>query len=166
MFVCASVVWLVWALATPAQAPGETASLAFDHPAIQYDTRPLDDRVTRLARDLASGKVHIQPGPDGYLPGLLKALDLNPDSQSMVFSKTSFQAARIDPRNPRAIYFNDDVQVGFVRGSNLLEVAALDPKQGVVFYSVDIASNPPQFDRRDACLQCHISPGTLGVAGL
>jgi hypothetical protein len=83
-----------------------------------------------------------------------------------VFSKTSFQSARIDPRNPRALYFNDDVQVGFVRGSNLLEVAALDPQQGVIFYSFDVTANPPQFDRRDACLQCHLSPGTLGISGL
>ena len=166
VLICATALWLIWAVGTRAQAPGETVSLAMDHPAIQYDTRPIDDRVTRLARDLASGKVKIQPGADGYLKGLLQALDVNPDSQMLVFSKTSFQAARIDPRNPRALYFNDDVQVGFVRGSDLLEVAALDPRQGVVFYSVDIASNPPQFDRRDACLQCHISPGTLGVAGL
>ena len=166
VMACAAVLSLIWALGTMAQGPGETASLAIDHPAIQYDTRPIDDRVTRLARDLASGKAHIKAGPDGYLHGLLEALDVNPDSQALVFSKTSFQAARIDPKNPRALYFNDDVQVGFVRGSNLLEVAALDPKQGVIFYSVDIASNPPQFDRRDACLQCHLSPGTLGISGL
>ena len=166
ILACATATWVVWTLGTQAQATGETVSLAIDHPAIQYDTRPIDDRVTRLARDLASGKTKITPGPDGYLQGLLHALDVNPDSQMLVFSKSSFQAARIDPRNPRALYFNDDVQVGFVRGSNLLEVAALDPKQGVVFYSVDIASNPPQFDRRDACLQCHLSPGTLGISGL
>lgn len=126
----------------------------------------MDDRVTRLARDLASGKIHLTPSADGPLPGLLHALGVNPDSQTLVFSKTSFQAARIDPRNPRALYFSDDVMVGFVRGSNLLEVAALDPKQGVVFYSFDSASNPPSFDRRDACLQCHTSPGTLGIPGL
>ena len=126
----------------------------------------MDDRVTRLARDLASGKVHLTPSADGPLPGLLHALGVNPDSQTLVFSKTSFQAARIEPHNPRALYFSDDVMVGFVRGSDLLELAALDPKQGVVFYSFNGASNPPSFDRRDACLQCHTSPGTLGVPGL
>ena len=148
------------------QTLGETALIPIDHPSIQYDTRPMDDRVTRLARDLASGKIHLTPSADGPLPGLLHALGVNPDSQTLVFSKTSFQAARIDPRNPRALYFSDDVMVGFVRGSNLLEVAALDPKQGVGFYSFDSASNPPSFDRRDACLQCHTSPGTLGIPGL
>ncbi len=148
------------------QALGETALIPIDHPAIQYDTRPPDDRVTRLSRDLASGKVKLHPGSDGYLPVLLQALGVNPDSQSLVFSKTSFQAARIDPRNPRALYFSDDVAVGFVRGSNLLEVAALDPKQGMVFYSFDGTNDPPRFDRRDACLQCHTSAGTLGIPGL
>ena len=148
-----------------AQAPGETALIPIDHPSIQYDTRPIDDRVTRLARDMASGKLHLSTSPDGPLTGLLQALGVNPDSQTLVFSKTSFQAARIEPRNPRALYFGDDVMVGFVRGSNLLELAALDPKQGMVFYSFDSASNPPSFDRRDACLQCHTSPGTLGIPG-
>ena len=148
------------------QTLGETALIPIDHPAIQYDTRPLDDRITRLGRELLSGRVHLTPSPEGYLPSLLQALGVNPDSQTLVFSKTSFQAARIEPRNPRAIYFSDDVMVGFVRGSDLLEVASLDPKQGMVFYSFNGASNPPSFDRRDACLQCHTSPGTLGIPGL
>jgi hypothetical protein len=148
------------------QTPGETTLIPIDHPAIQYDTRPADDRVTRLARDVATGKVRLSSRDKGYLPSLLQALGVNPDSQALVFSKTSFQAARIEPRNPRALYFSDDVMVGFVRGSNLLEVAALDPKQGMVFYSFDSAENPPRFDRRDACLQCHHSPGTLGIPGL
>ena len=148
------------------QMPGETALIPIDHPAIQYDTRPVDDRITRLSRELFSGKVHLAAGPGGYLPGLLQALGVNPDSQTLVFSKTSFQAARIDPRNPRALYFSDDAMVGYVRGSDLLEVAALDPKQGMVFYSFNGATNPPSFDRRDACLQCHTSPGTLGIPGL
>lgn len=157
------------ALAAAGQTLGETALLPIDHPAIQYDTRHLDDRVTRLGRDLISGKIHLTPSEGsagGYLPALLQALGVNPDSQTLVFSKTSFQAARIDPRNPRAIYFSDDAMVGFVRGSDLLEVAALDPKQGMVFYSFNGATNPPSFDRRDACLQCHTSPGTLGIPGL
>lgn len=139
-----------------------------DHPAIQYYKAPLEDRVSRLAQEVASGKRKLEPAGDGvgYLPSLLKALEVNPDSQSLVFSKTSFQATRISPHNPRAIYFSDDVTVGYVRGSNLLEVADLDPKQGVIFYSFDQEGNPPRFDRRDVCLQCHESKGTLGIPGL
>ncbi len=144
----------------------ETALLPIDHPAIQYDGIQPQDRVTRLSRDLAAGKIKFSKGSQGDLPVLLQALGVNPDSQALVFSKTSFQAARIEPHNPRAIYFNDDVAVGFVRGSDLLEVAALDPRQGVIFYSFDGSSDPPRFDRRDACLQCHHSSGTLGIPGL
>ena len=146
----------------------EEALTPVDHPAIQYYHAPLDDRVTRLIKDMEAGKRKIQPRKDApeYLPSLLEALGVNQDSQSLVFSKTSFQASRISPHNPRAIYFSDDVTVGYVRGSNLLEVAALDPKQGVIFYSFDQEANPPRFDRRDVCLQCHESKGTLGVPGL
>jgi hypothetical protein len=161
---CAGISGLV--LAVTGQTPGETTLILIDHPSIQYDTRPLDDRITRLSQDLASGKTALLPGADGYLPGLLRALGVNPDSQALVFSKTSFQAARIDPHNPRALYFSDDAMVGFVRGSDLLEVAALDPRQGMVFYSFDGSTSPPSFIRRDACLQCHTSPGTLGIPGL
>jgi hypothetical protein len=139
-----------------------------DHPAIRYYQGALDDRVTRLIRDLQSGKTRLAPKSDGtgYLSSLLDALKVNSDSQVMVFSKTSFQASRISPKNPRAIYFSDDVTVGYVRGSNLLEVAALDPRQGIIFYSFDQEADPPRFDRRDVCLQCHESKGTLGVPGL
>lgn len=154
------------AVAIWGQGSSETTLLPIDHPSIQYDGVQPEDRVTRLSRDLAAGKIKLTKGPQGDLPALLQALGVNPDSQALVFSKTSFQAARIEPRNPRAIYFNDDVSVGFVRGSDLLEVAALDPKQGVIFYSFDGSSDPPRFDRRDACLQCHHSSGTLGIPGL
>lgn len=139
-----------------------------DHPAIRYYQGALDDRVTRLTRDIQNGKTKLEPRTDGtgYLPALLQGLGVNPDSQVLVFSKTSFQATRISPKNPRAIYFSDDVSVGYVRGSNLLEVAALDPRQGVIFYSFDQEADPPRFDRRDVCLQCHESKGTLGIPGL
>jgi hypothetical protein len=68
---------------------------------------------------------------------------------------------------PRALYFNDDVSVGWVRGGDVLEIAALDSKQGVIFYTLDMEDvAKPRFDRRDACLQCHQSGGTLGVPGI
>ena len=39
--------------------------------------------------------------------------------------------------NPRAVYFNDTVSVGWVRGGEMLEVAAQDPAQGVIFYALE-----------------------------
>ncbi|MEJ7607781.1 MAG: hypothetical protein WKF37_16290 [Bryobacteraceae bacterium] len=98
---------------------------------------------------------------------MLKALGIAPESQVLVFSKTSFQATRIAPRMPRALYFNDRVSIGWVRGGDVLEVASLDPKQGIIFYTLDQEkTSKPRFERRDTCLQCHQSGATLGIPGL
>ncbi len=43
---------------------------------------------------------------------------------------------RIDPQSPRVLYFNDSVVVGWVR-MGTLEFAALEPQQGMIFYTVD-----------------------------
>ena len=114
---------------------------------------PFDTAVSRLA----GGKIHD-------LAGLLEALHIPIDSQMLVFSKTSFQAPVIGPRNPRAIYFNDEVAVGWVRGGNETEVAALDPRQGVVFYTLHEGGHFKLHG--EECLHCHYGPATSGVAGL
>jgi hypothetical protein len=150
--------------AAPAQVYAD--NLPVDHPAIRYFQNPLDDPVARLSKRIGSGEVKLpfREGGLGFLPGLLEALGVNPDSQALVFSKTSFQASKISPRNPRAIYFGDNVAVGFVPGGEELEVAALDPKQGIVFYTLD--ARKPEFTRRDTCLKCHQGPATMGVPGI
>jgi hypothetical protein len=67
----------------------------------------------------------------------------------------------------RALYFADDVYVGWVPGGDVLEFAAQDPQQGVIFYTMDQEAGPKaRIDRRDECLQCHASGGTLGVPGV
>jgi hypothetical protein len=143
--------------------------LLSDHPAIDYPNAPTTDPGELLNRKLASGKLKLEYGNDGrgYLASLLSALDVNPDSQTLVFSKTSFQATRISPRTPRALYYNDHVSVGYVQGSDMLELAALDPKQGYIFYTLDnTKAAHPSLDRRDVCLQCHHGPATAGVPGI
>lgn len=140
-----------------------------DDPAIQYGDLPVDDPVARLADQLESGKAKLEytPGGLGYLPSLLKNLNVNVDSQLLVFSKTSFQLPKISPWAPRAVFFNDNVAVGSVQGGDVLELAALDPKQGVSFYTLDVKrSAKPTFDRRSDCLQCHQGTTTLGVPGI
>jgi hypothetical protein len=153
------------------QAPAQVYSLdlPLDHPAIRYNQGPFDDPVSHLARELISGKAALdyRDGPLGYLPSLLERLHINIDSQALVFSKTSFQATRISPRNPRAVYFADDVAVGFVRGGDVLELAGVDPKQGVVFYTLSaLKTASPRIERRDLCLKCHQGPATEGVPGI
>src|ERR1019366_1877978 len=128
-----------------------------DDPAIQYGDAPVDDAIARLGRQMEAGKVKLDYAPvGGYLPSLLKVLEINVDSQVLVFSKTSFQNPKIAPWTPRALYFNDKVAIGSVQNGDVLEVAALDPKQGVTFYSFDVKRRAkPTFDQRTDCLQCH-----------
>lgn len=143
--------------------------IAPGNPAIEYFKAPTDDPVARLAKRIDNGEVKLEyiPGRLGYLPGLLKNLNINVDSQMLVFSKTSFQAQLISPRAPRAVFFNDSVSVGTVKGGEVLELAALDPKQGVVFYTLGVdKATKPIFVRRDVCLQCHQVQATLGVPGI
>jgi hypothetical protein len=143
--------------------------LPSDHPAIQYSKGPFNDPVALLQRKIESGTVQLEYRADGlgYLPSLLEHLGVNVDSQALVFSKTSFQAPKISPRNPRAIYFADDVAVGWVRGGDGMELAALDPKLGVIFYTLGAPKDGrPVIERRDVCLQCHNGPSTLGVPGM
>jgi hypothetical protein len=139
-----------------------------EHEAIQYAKLPVTDPVARLEKRMAAGEVKLAYDEDtGFLESVLKQLQVSVESQVLVFSKTSFQAPRIAPRMPRALYFNDSVSVGFVRAGDVLEFAAVDPKQGVIFYTLDQDSSAkPHFERRDTCLQCHASGATLGVPGL
>ena len=142
--------------------------LPVDHEAIQYTRGPVDDPVARLQQRIDKGQVKLQYDDEfGYLRSVLKELNVSTSSQVLVFSKTSFQAPKIAPRTPRALYFNDFVTVGFVRTGDVLEFAALDPKQGIMFYTLDQEhSSRPHFERRDVCLQCHQSGATMGVPGL
>ncbi len=109
-----------------------------DHPAIQYATQPSNDPVARLAKKIESGQIKLDyaPGGLGYLPALLKQLDVPVDSQVLVFSKGSIQAEHISPRTPRAIYFNDEVAVGYVQNGDALELTGLDPVRGVHLYTL------------------------------
>jgi hypothetical protein len=164
---CATI--LVTALAAFDHTPADLTILSIDHPAIQYSNGPADDPVARLDKRLASGKAKLAFRSDGfgYLPSLLENLGINADSEMLVFSKTSIQAAKISPRNPRELFFKDDVIVGNVRGGDMLEMAALDPKQGYIFYTLDVQkTDQPHIVRRDSCLQCHQGPATLGIPGI
>ena len=162
--VCALAAWFALTAADLYQD-----NLRLDHPAIRYDQAPVSDRAASLNQKLDRGelKLDYREGGLGYLPSLLEQLGVDPDSQALVFSKTSFQAGKISPRNPRAIYFNDEVAVGWVRGGDGLEIAALDPKQGIIFYTLDVRkSAQPRLARQSVCLRCHQGPATSGVPGI
>jgi len=146
----------------------DTFYVPLDDPAIQY-TAQASDAIAQLEKRLESGKAKLAYAPNGlgYLPAVLKELDINIDSQVLVFSRTSIQSAHISPRTPRAIYFNDNTAVGFVQNGDVLELSAIDPKLGAVFYSLDVEkSERPEFARRDDCLRCHQGAPTLGIPGI
>jgi hypothetical protein len=159
------------ALGTPVFAAQEyKATLPADHPAIQYPRKRADDAAASLGRQLERGSVRpLQSRGQtlGVLPALLERLHVNEDSQMLVFSKTSVQAARVSPDRPRAIYFNDDVVVAYVPGASTVEIAAIDRAQGPVFYTIaNDRSARPEAARAGTCLRCHQGPNTAGVPGL
>ena len=136
---------------------------SYELPPIRYSKTPAADPVAKL--DLQRLRFEDE---HGYLKSFLAALDIPPSSQALVLSKTSFQLRRISPRSPRALYFNDDVYVGWVQGGEVMEISAVDPQLGAVFYTLSQkeVERPRPVRQTDACLQCHDSRGlALGVPG-
>lgn len=141
---------------------------ALDEAPIRYASTPATDRVARLQQRLARGEVRLSRDAEhGLLPALLRELEIPVSSQLLVFSRTSFQRERISPTTPRAIYFGDDVYVGHVQGSAVLEFSAVDPQLGAVFYTLeDRPGSAPRFMRQTyECLSCHSSVLTQNVPG-
>ena len=91
-------------LTAMAAAAGQFADLAPDpvrEPAIAYFTTPSSDRIARLNADLQRGAATLTFDPvQGYLPSVLEALGVPVSSQLLLFTKSSVQASRINPRNP------------------------------------------------------------------
>lgn len=140
----------------------------FERPPIHYSkTRP-NNLVERLQEMIDAGKHTLAFHPErGYLPDVLEALQIPASSQVLVFSKTSLQRQRIAPWSPRAIYFNDELYLGFCRAGQVLEISAVDPRLGAVFYTLDQQETArPRFTRQtDACMLCHASSQTKNVPG-
>lgn len=158
IILCSGVAGAVLSF-TPAPAGGQSTPTA---------ETASNDAVFHLERQRERSEAALDYDPKlGYLPSLLKRLDVNADSQVLVFSKTSFQQALISPKNPRAIFFNDDVAIGAVPGGKLFEISALDPTQGVIFYTLDMRPSPsPRFERGGSvCGECH-NPISVLVPGL
>ncbi|MGB7342754.1 MAG: hypothetical protein WBD20_00930 [Pirellulaceae bacterium] len=140
----------------------------FEQPPIDYLNAPVNDPVAQLAAKVEAGETELEYDDQfGYLKSVLKALDVPVSSQMLVFSKTSLQLHRISPRLPRALYFNDDVYVGFCQRGDVLEFATTDPKQGATFYTLKQSDkDTPKFVRdRGGCLTCHASSRTQNVPG-
>ncbi|NNJ26810.1 hypothetical protein [Alienimonas chondri] len=160
---------LLAALAVVLNAPAAAAQRDdYSGAPIHYETAEVHDRVARLSRAIDAGEAELTfDGEHGYLKSVLDALDVPVSSQTLVFSKTSMQRNDISPRTPRAIYFNDDVYIGYNQRGKVLELAATDAKQGATFYTLEQSEDePPKFIRdRGNCLTCHSSTRTQNVPG-
>jgi hypothetical protein len=140
----------------------------FERAPIHYSKSTPNNPVARLQKQIDAGAVALSFHKDqGYLPSLLKTLQVPESSQMLVFSKTSLQRSRISPKSPRAIYFNDDVYVGFCQAGQALEISVADPQLGAVFYTLEQEdAGRPKFVRQvDACILCHGSSQTKNVPG-
>ena len=164
--------WLGAAILSGPTALDALGQDSFDLPPIRYSESISKDPVALLERKIQRGELVLPQDPQfGVLPGLLKELNVPVESQVLVFSKTSLQIHKISPSNPRALYFNDSVYVGYVPGSSILELAANDPDLGAVFYTLDFAplaeaNQGVQLVRdRGQCLSCHATSRTENVPG-
>ncbi len=161
---------LAWALAMLGLAAQSLHAQSgdFQREPILYGSAPARNAVEALIERTEADASLLRAGRTrGYLSDLLEALDVPRSSQLLVFSKTSFQRDRISPRRPRAVYFNDDVYVGYCQGGEVLELSAYDTKLGTVFYTLDQQqTEQPEFTREgDDCLSCHVSGATGEIPG-
>ena len=141
---------------------------AFDETPHDYWKRPLGDRFTRLKAEVEAGRVVLDgDGEKAFLLSLLRALEVPASSQMLVFSTTSLQLRLITPANPRALFFNEDVYVGYIPGGRI-EVVSLDPALGGIYYIFDIPRGVEvlRADRSDRCMNCHAAEETGFVPGL
>ena len=140
----------------------------YELPPISYSDATASTKVERVIADIEANPLRWTHKDDKEtLRQLLDALDVPIASQVLVFSKTSLQRKLIHPRNPRALYFNDEAYIGWVPGG-AIELTYHDPHIGPVFYRFDPAraDSPPDLFRDDSCLNCHAGARTDDVPGV
>ena len=144
------------------------AGVNYEEPPINYSKTPPSNAISRLQARIDDGTVALKfEGSQGYLRSVLDLLNIPVSSQVMTFAKTSLQAHHISPTTPRALYFNDDVHLGFVQ-DGLIEIAVSDPLLGMAFYTLEqSATEKPRFvHNANNCLTCHGAARTRNIPGL
>lgn len=159
-------VWLAALILVSSQPRTIFPGTLDQHPAIDYRGGALSDVVTQLQRDVTAGAALAFDGPQGYLRSVLSRLNVPVESQLLLFSKTGLQHPFTNPENPRALYFNDRVVVGYIPGAPVIEMASHDPRQGVIFQTLNQDAASAQFARPERCLGCHLSANSMSVPGI
>lgn len=135
-----------------------------------YFSKDAKDPTTLLLKRIQRGEVVItEANGKPLVERFLKELKLDKDTQVLVFSKTSLQRRAVSYNNPRALYFNESVYLGWMPNGRI-EIASFDPELGPLFYfqrQLDDKTSP-LFARTRSCLGCHAGdatnflPGSLG----
>jgi hypothetical protein len=138
--------------------------LPINEPPINYDSAESQDPVARLNRRIENEGLKLEFSERfGYLPAVLKELEIPASSQILRFLSSGLERFVITPQRPRAFYFNDDTLVGWHADSAVVEIVAQDSQKGTLFYTLANHRNaPPRFERRSVCLSCHNNSGWLG----
>lgn len=143
-------------------------------PRLNFRKKPISYSSTEANNDISNLQKKLKTSNDfmtnekqfGYLLPLLKELDISVYSQMLIFSKTSQQKLLISPEIPRALYFNDDIYIGYVR-EGFIEIMVTDPKLGIAFYTLEDIENKPFVEQQSGrCLTCHSTNHTKNVPGL
>lgn len=167
------IIFLIVALLASSTNPSSfagTSKINFQNKVHQYFEISPQDPFSIFKFRLESGTIKLNFDSEiKYLESLLSELSISPSSQLLVYSTTSLQLSRISPHNPRAIYFSNDIYIGYVPGGQI-EVIGIDPKLGAIPYifnpprSNDL--NHPTIHRSRRCMKCHASDDTGGAPGL
>ena len=162
------ILFLLAAMLTAPAAGAAKRLRDFEKPPHNYWQHAPQDRFTKIKIALETGKLPLdRTSEKAFVMSLLKALDISPATQTLVYSTTSLQLSRISPRNPRAIYFNEDVYVGWVpRGQ--IEIASIDPALGGIYYIFNVPRGPEpiRVERSTRCFNCHAEFENGRVPGL
>lgn len=141
---CAALMAPSLTFSGPADTPAATAAGAIDP-------------VAALAEELKAGgkPLVFAPSALGYVPDLMRRLNVADDSQVLAFSRSSFQAGFVGPANPRAIYFNDTVSVAYIPDAPLIELWAVGRDGRVRFYTMENARAGAALREDEDCNFCH-----------
>ena len=162
-----AIIWCSSPALPAADLPVPPTYQDFEAAPHNYRTRQPGDRFSRMMETLAADPRLDRSSEKAFVISFLKILGVPTSSQLLVFSTTSLQLRFISPSNPRAIYFTDDLYVGYIPGGRL-EVVSLDPELGAIFHIFDIPreKGPIRFERSEKCMNCHASDDTGHVPGL
>ena len=141
----------------------------YERAPIHYHETEPDTKLTRFFKTAKDNPVLCNGTHREVLAEVLEKLEVPVESQVLVFSKTSAQNSRIAPETPRAIYFSDDLYLGWVQGGEM-EAASFDPRLGMVFHLIKLTErepgSPPPLVRERSCLNCHAGSSNHDLPGL